>query len=189
MVTPRLSRMGAWVNDHLMRRRRIFNTARAGRGKGRAIAMLGSLGMLAVLAAVLNPGDLRGSAPRSQEWRAMPADVAVLDGETLRMGERIIRLHGLSAPARGQACGAVADCGGAAAAELARLVRERVLECRIYGRDGFGRALGVCRAGGVDVNAALVGAGWARVEGSAVPALASIEAAARSDARGIWAAR
>jgi len=181
--------MGAWVNDSPMRRRRIFSTARPGRSKGRTIATLGSIGVLAVLAAVLNPGDLLGSAPRSQEWRAAGADVAVLDGETLRMGERIIRLHGLSAPSRGQACGAVADCGGAAAAELARLVRDRALECRIYGRDGFGRGLGVCRADGVDVNAALVGAGWARVEGSAVPALTSIEAVARGAARGIWAAR
>lgn len=145
--------------------------------------------MLAALAAVLNPGDLLGSAPRSHEWRALPADVAVLDGETLRMGERIIRLHGLSVPPRGQACGAVADCGAAAAAELARLVRDRPLECRIYGRDGFGRGLGACRADGVDVNAALVGAGWARVEGSGMPALALIETAARGDARGMWAAR
>jgi endonuclease YncB( thermonuclease family) len=172
-----------------MRRRRIFNTARAGRGRGRAFATLGSIGVLVALAAVLTPGDLMGSAPRNQEWRAAAADVAVLDGETLRLGERIIRLHGVSAPARGEACGPVADCGRAAAAELARLVRDRALECRIYGRDGFGRGLGVCRAGGVDVNAALVGAGWARVEGSGQPALASLEAAARGDARGMWATR
>ncbi len=141
--------------------------------------------MAGVLGAVLNPGALLGSAPRSQEWRALPAEVAVLDGETLRLGERVLRLHGVMAPGRGIACGAWGDCGAAAAAALARLVRDQAVECRIYGRDGFGRGLGQCRAGGIDLNAALVGHGWASA--TAAP-LAPAEAEARQAGRGMWAA-
>ncbi len=154
---------------------------------GRAFALLASLGMVAVLMAVLRPGDLLGSAPRIQDWRALPAEVRVVDGETLRLGDRVLRLYGLDAPARGQACGTVSDCGGMAANELARLVRDRALECRIQGQDRFGRAFGICRAGGVEVNASLVASGWAAADPVAMPALASIEAHAKQDRRGMWA--
>jgi endonuclease YncB( thermonuclease family) len=167
-----------------MRRRRIFKPLRTARRPGRTVALLASLSLVGVLATVLNPGALLGSAPRSQEWRALPVEVAVLDGETLRLGERVLRLHGLAAPARGTSCGAVGDCGAAAAAELARLVRNQALECRIYGRDGFGRGLGQCRAGGLEVNAALVTGGWASAVGTP---FALAEAEARRAGRGIWA--
>lgn len=154
---------------------------------GRAFALLASLGMVAVLTAVLRPGNLLGSAPRTQDWRALPIDVRVVDGETLRLGERVLRLYGVAAPARGQACGSVTDCGGMAASELARLVRDRALECRIQGQDRFGRALGTCRAGGVEVNASLVAAGWATADEQTMPSLIPIEAAARAAHRGMWA--
>ena len=143
--------------------------------------------MLAVLTIVLRPGDLMGSAPRTPDWRALPAEIRVVDGETLRLGDRVLRLYGLDAPARGQACGAVSDCGGMAASELARLVRDRALECRIQGQDRFGRAFGICRAGGVEVNASLVASGWATADAVALPALAGIEAQARAGRRGMWA--
>ncbi len=154
---------------------------------GRAVALLASLGVVAVLTTVLRPGDLMGSAPRTPDWRALPIEVRVVDGETLRLGDRVLRLYGLDAPARGQACGAVSDCGGMAANELARLVRDRTVECRIQGQDRFGRAFGICRAGGVEVNASLVAAGWATADAVAMPALAGIEAQARRERRGIWA--
>jgi endonuclease YncB( thermonuclease family) len=170
-----------------MRRRRIFKPAREQRRMGRAFALLASLGMLAVLTAVLRPGNLLGSAPRTQDWRALPAEVRVLDGETLRLGDRVLRLYGVGAPARGQACGVVTDCGGMAANELARLVRDRAVECKIQGQDRFGRALGTCRAGGVELNASLVAAGWASADEVTMPALVPIEATARQARRGMWA--
>lgn len=156
---------------------------------GRAVAILASVGLLLMLGTVLRPGDLMGSAPRTADWRAAAADVRVVDGETLRLGDRVLRLYGVEAPARGQACGGVPDCGGKAAEELARLVRDRAIECRIHGQDRFGRAFGVCRAGGVEVNGSLVAAGWASADVVALPALASLEQTARAAGRGMWAAR
>lgn len=150
---------------------------------------MASAGVLLVLVTVLRPGALMGSAPRTPDWLALPAEVRVVDGETLRLGDRVLRLYGVDAPTRGQACGPVADCGGMAAAELARLVRDRSVECRIQGQDRFGRAFGICRAGGVEVNGSLVAAGWASADPVAMPALAPLEQTARAAQRGMWAAR
>lgn len=156
---------------------------------GRVVALLASAGVLVMLVTVLRPGALMGSAPRTPDWGALPAEVRVVDGETLRLGDRVLRLYGVEAPARGQACGAVTDCGGLAAAELARLVRDRAVECRIQGQDRFGRAFGICRAGGVEVNGSLVTAGWASADATAMPSLAPLEQAARAAGRGMWAVR
>ena len=112
----------------------------------------------------------------------------MVDGETLRLGQRTLRLIGLDAPGRGERCratdGRAFDCGAAAAGALARLVAGQPLTCRIQGHDNFGRGLARCEAGGVDVNAALVGAGFAIAEARA--GLAAKESEARADARGLW---
>lgn len=151
-----------------------------------ATAMLGG-GVLALG----SPGELMGSAPRSQDWSTPHAQVRIVDGDTLRLGDRMLRLHGVDAPERGQFCtdpqGRLYDCGTAAAAELARLVGERQVDCRVAGRDRFGRALGACRAGDIDLNASMVSIGWALADAGAVPALGPHEAAARQAQRGLWA--
>jgi endonuclease YncB( thermonuclease family) len=173
-----------------MRPRRIFRSARAPRRWGRTAIVGVVAGLGAVFVALGLPSELMGSAPRNQEWRAAPAELRIVDGDTLRLGDRMLRLYGVDAPERGQHCtdaqGALYDCGAAAAAMLARLVGERGVECRVHGRDRFGRALGVCRAGGVELNASMVAAGWALAHGSVMPALASMEAAARTSQRGLW---
>jgi endonuclease YncB( thermonuclease family) len=173
-----------------MRPRRIFRSARQPRRWGRTAIVGGLAGMGALFVAFGLPSELMGSAPRNQEWRAGAADLRIVDGDTLRLGDRMLRLYGVDAPERGQPCtdaqGALYDCGAAAAAALARLVGERGVECRLQGRDRFGRALGVCRAGGVELNASMVAAGWALAHGGAMPALVPMEAAARAAQRGLW---
>jgi hypothetical protein len=84
-----------------MRVRRIFRPAYRPRRWGAALAVLGGVGVVAILAVVL-PANLFGSANRGQSWRAAAAEVRVVDGETLRLGDRVLRLAGLSAPERGR---------------------------------------------------------------------------------------
>ena len=118
----------------------------------------------------------------------------MVDGQTLRLRENVIRLQGLVAPGRGLAChgdgGAVYDCGAAAAAALAGIVRDHAVLCRLDGRDNSGFAQGRCDAAGVDVNRALVAAGWARAEssgpGNAEVSYAPLEIRARAEHRGVW---
>ena len=133
------------------------------------------------------PSNLFGSAPADRPVTAEAAQIRVFDGETLGLGDRIIRLAGIAAPARGEACGADAarrDCGAAAAAVLAGLVQGQNITCRVEGHDAFSRGLGRCIAGGRDVNAAMVEAGFAL---ASVSVLRPLEVAARDARQGLWA--
>lgn len=146
---------------------------------------------LAVLASGLGvPPALMGSAPRQQDWSALAAEVRVVDGETLRLGDRTVRLASVDAPERGQACadpaGRAFDCGAGAAEALSRLVNGRSVLCLVTGHDRFGRGLGTCTAGGVELNGALVASGWALAYDDA-RALLDLEREARQAARGLWA--
>ena len=136
------------------------------------------------------PSNLFGSAPREQIRSAASGEVSVVDGETLRLGQHTLRLIGLDAPGRGEIClasdGRRFDCGAAAAEALSRLLAGRALECRVQANDRFGRGLARCQAGGTDVNAALVAAGFAVAD--ARPGLRTSETEARSASRGLWGA-
>lgn len=173
-----------------MRRRRLFQAARTPHRWGRAFVVTASAVAGGALVVLGLPSELMGSAPRNQEWSSPAAQIRIVDGDTIRLGDRTLRLYGVEAPERGQFCtndqGALYDCGTAAAAELARLVGERGVACRVQGRDRFGRALGICQAGGTDLNTSLVASGWALADAGSLPALVPVEAAARSAQRGLW---
>jgi endonuclease YncB( thermonuclease family) len=141
------------------------------------------------------PSQLFGRVPRLAGSLAADAPlVAVVDGQTLRLRENVIRLQGLVAPGRGLACrnasGATYDCGAAAAAALASIVRDHAVICRLDGRDNFGFAQGRCDAAGVDVNRAMVAAGWARADPAGIASTqasyAPQESRARAEHRGVW---
>lgn len=110
----------------------------------------------------------------------------VADGDTLQMGDRRIRLAGIDAPEYHQTCddgGRVVECGRASRNHLAKLIGGRAVNCSGDRSDQYGRLLGICRAGDVDLNATMVRDGWA-VSYNAYPAE---EAQARRSRRGLWA--
>jgi endonuclease YncB( thermonuclease family) len=133
-----------------------------------------------------SPG--RAGLPERLEARA--GQVAVVDGGTLRLQDRVVRLIGVAPPPRGESCrranGTEVDCGGAAADALAGLVREGDVVCDVRATDPMGRPLATCHAGGTDISQAVVGTGWVRSDRS-VPGLDRQEAEARSTRRGLWA--
>lgn len=172
----------------MLERRRIFKGRKTRpRLRGAALLLTAAIAAPVVLGVAL-PSNLFGSAPTDRHWRAEANAIRIVDGETIGLGERIVRLDGVAAPARGEACRAASgeafDCGGAAAAALTRLVAGRPVACRIVGQDGFGRGLGQCDAAGADLNRALVGGGFALATTSG---LRSQETAARITAQGLWA--
>ncbi len=146
------------------------------------------VGAFVVLIAL--PSDLFGRVPSpSGSLTAEATQVAVIDGDTLRLHETIIRLQGVEAPPRGRSCrranGESFDCGAASVAALADLVRGRTIICRIGGRDTAGFTQGMCEAGETDINRRLVSEGWARARAD-MPAFSPEETRARSDQRGLW---
>jgi endonuclease YncB( thermonuclease family) len=175
--------------------RRIFRsslTARTGR-VSRALALWTSAAVgTSGLVMVGQSSDLFGRAqPGPDHVQAAPGQVAVVDGETLRLDGRVIRLAGVQAPSRGDACGAGADCGGAASLALANLVRDHSVVCRLSGYDHLGRSYGVCDADGTDLSQAIIASGWARARamdaGPMAPGLADTESQARRQRAGLWA--
>ena len=149
--------------------RRIFKGSalrhsRRHSGWSRTLALAGisviGTGALSLLGA---PTDWLGrAAPLPALLSAAPGTVAVIDGDTLRLGGQVVRLAGVVAPARGDRCAGTVDCGALAAQTLAALVRDRLVECSVSGGDGQGRPIATCNANGVDIATALVSQGLAR---------------------------
>jgi endonuclease YncB( thermonuclease family) len=184
----------------LHRRRRIFSgglstrsaTSETGR---RVVAGLLGTAVVGGLLLFALPAELFGRAPAQTGTVAVAAaDVAVVDGQTLRLGDTVVRLQGVAAPPRGVQClradNSRFDCGAAASEALARLLRGQAVTCRLYGRDGAGFTQGLCDAEGRDVNRGIVAAGWARargdVRGTASAAFGDAEDQARAAQRGLW---
>jgi len=125
-------------------------------------------------------------APADGHVSAGAGALAVLTGDTLRVGDQVVRLAGITAPPRGSACQTAArtvDCGVASANALAALVRGRAVDCTIKGHDDNGRPVADCKAGAVALSVAMVRDGWAHAD---APALQQDEDAAHAAERGLW---
>ncbi len=81
----------------------------------------------------------------------------VIDGDTLEIDGRHVRLEGIDAPEAGQTCGRRLigswRCGTAASDQLAKLVAKRRVSCESRGTDKYDRMLGICFVDGRDINA------------------------------------
>ena len=120
------------------------------------------------------------------------ARVYVVDGDSLRIGPRNIRLKGIDAVELRQSCGSAQggqwSCGVEARQALLDLVALGDLRCAAHEGDQFGRAIAHCSVAGVsDVAARLVSAGWAvSGDGARSGAYAGEQQEAKSARKGIW---
>ncbi len=118
---------------------------------------------------------------------ARPAHAqTVLDGNTIVLEGRHVRLWGIEAPESGQKCGDW-PAGQLAATALGHLVENRSIACTARGLDPQGRLLGMCRAGGVDIGATMVRQGWAWAFVKHTRDYMDQEAAAKAEGLGIHA--
>jgi endonuclease YncB( thermonuclease family) len=171
------------------RPRRIFRSALP---RPAAKVLAAALGMVLMAAAGVSLAVLPHRGPSSalkpaasfEQFSVDPEHVAVVDGGTLLLGDRVVRLSGVEPPSHSIVCSG-GDCGAAAANALASLVRNTSVVCRLVKGDESGRIYGVCQAGGRELNLAIVAAGWARAQDGA-SALKAAEQAARSARRGAW---
>ena len=113
----------------------------------------------------------------------------IVDGDTLEVRGRRIRLHGIDAPEAAQSCrskGRRWPCGREATQALSRRIASRTVTCEERDRDRYGRIVALCRAGDEDVNAWMVTRGWAFAYRRYSIAYVAHELAARAANRGIW---
>lgn len=140
---------------------------------------------LLVLAALA----LSGLAP-SALAETFAGRARVIDGDSLAIGARQVRLHGIDAPEARQTCtgadGRDWACGAWATRELAALVADRQTVCETRDIDRYGRSVARCRVDGQDLGRALVHAGAAMAYRRYSQAYVGDEAAAKRAGRGIW---
>ena len=83
------------------------------------------------------------------------AQVKVIDGDSIFIGKREIRLSGIDAPEYKQLCynaaGKAYPCGELAFRALKKMVDDS-LECRSVTTDRYKREVAVCYVGGEDIN-------------------------------------
>ena len=136
----------------------------------------------------------RQAAGHGVSAEALRGPARVIDGDTLDVAGRRVRLEGIDAPEIRQECrklrqpGGVWRAGREAARTLARWVHDREVVCQRTGLGRYGRILGRCHAGGRELNAAMIrhGLAWAFRKYSQSYVLD--ERFARNRQRGVWAA-
>ena len=118
-------------------------------------------------------------------------DIHVIDGDSLRIGGREVRLAGIDAPEYRQTCtdaaGAAWPCGREAGTALERLVRAGTVSCETAHEDRHGRALARCRTDAGDLGEALARQGWAQgARDRRFPEPTAAIGEAKRAKRGIW---
>lgn len=153
-----------------------------------AVAGAGTLALTRFLPAS-SPGSLLGGLPLAAskpiEGRATP-----LGGDTMKVGNVIVRLAGIETPEGDQRCPGpgkkTGRCGEAAMEALGRLVRGKLVTCTLSGSDETGRSLASCKTEGNDIAAALVKQGVVFAAQGMFARYASLEAEARDAKAGLW---
>ncbi len=128
--------------------------------------------------------------PSVKTARSISGRAHVLDGDTLRIAGRKIRLHGMDAPELRQVCrnrqGRGWYCGVQARRHLIHLVGRAKITCRKVDTDRYGRMVAVCWRGKTDLGRQMVRDGWAVAYVRYSYAYVKDEAIARKNRRGIW---
>ena len=113
----------------------------------------------------------------------------VTDGDTIRISDSKIRIHGIDAPESKQTCKRTAEtirCGAMATEAMKKLVNGNKVSCQPTDTDRYGRIVAICRSNGVDVGQRLVQTGWAIAYRRYSTRYVADEDAARSGNLGMW---
>jgi endonuclease YncB( thermonuclease family) len=98
-------------------------------------------------------------------WITPAAAQTVVDADTLNIGHQLVHLYGIDVPDKLQSC----DDGAwfprpHATAALVKFIGDRKVECfQVYTDQKTGRPVSLCYAGSDDLQAFMVGQGWAWV--------------------------
>jgi endonuclease YncB( thermonuclease family) len=115
----------------------------------------------------------------------------VIDGDTLVIGERRIRILGIDAPERDQTfhdvAGQTRHCGGDARRALVAHVARQQVSCHVAGQDRYGRDLARCAKGGTYLAEWLARKGWAIPAGDEQDRYRAAWREAEASRKGTWA--
>ncbi len=119
--------------------------------------------------------------------------IEVVDGDSLFIGKREIRLSGIDAPEYNQKCYDSQDntypCGKQAAQALRKMIKNGNIKCRTIVKDKYKREVSVCSSSNVNLNKQMVEDGWAVAYTRYTKDYISAEQQAKKQKRGIWQGR
>jgi endonuclease YncB( thermonuclease family) len=137
---------------------------------------------LGLLLAASGPGWAQDATP-------IAGEATVVDADAIRVGGKSVMLWGIESVERPQTCtidGVVWACYPAAVRALETLAAGEI-RCEQVGEpDGYGRILGTCYAGEVNLNEALVRAGFALAKRNETEDYVTAEEAAKAEKIGLW---
>ena len=128
-------------------------------------------------------------APSLVVGNEVSGPATIVDGDTLRIGSTAIRLHGIDAPEARQSCerdGSTWLCGAESSRKLRELVGDQDVMCSETDRDQYGRTVAICRAGDIELGAAMVRSGLALAYRQYSTEYVQHETAAKDATRGMW---
>ncbi len=141
------------------------------------------------LGALPNIGSLTAALPFSAA-RIVEGRGSVVAADLVRVGNVVVRLGGIEAPAREQMCTGPRNkrwrCNDTAVLTLTRLANGRMLKCETRGQDTTGNVQGTCMDGARDIAAELVKGGHVFAATGFLARYAAAEAEARTAKLGIW---
>ena len=93
--------------------------------------------------------------------------IKIVDGDSLEIGKRRIRLMGIDAPEYNQTCKnekqEIYSCGKTSMEYLEKLATKNDIRCKIHKQDKYKRDLCTCYSGAEDINAQMIKSGNAIV--------------------------
>jgi endonuclease YncB( thermonuclease family) len=114
----------------------------------------------------------------------------VIDGDTIEINRKRIRLHGIDAPEQKQKCLDANKleyaCGEYATTFLRTKVQSARVSCNVNGVDRYKRLIAVCYIGSENINNWLVRRGWAIAYKRYSKDYVSTERKARIERNGVW---
>ncbi len=135
---------------------------------------------LCLLLAACGKGTVTSPAP------TFSGPARVIDGDTIVIGTRHIRLFGVDAFEHDQSCGYMA-CGQQGITVMNSLVAGNTVTCAQQDIDKYGRTVAICTAGGHDLGQEMVRRGLAVSFRSFSHKYVADEDAARNAHAGAWA--
>jgi endonuclease YncB( thermonuclease family) len=125
----------------------------------------------------------------AQAASTISGQAIVTDGDTIKINNANIRIHGIDAPESKQTCKRMVEtirCGALATDAMKELVSGHTVTCEQTDTDRYSRVVAICRVNGIDIGQRLVQTGWAVAYRRYSTRYATDEDAARAGKLGMW---
>ena len=125
--------------------------------------------------------------------QSLASELRVIDADTIALNGTTVRLNGIDAPEIGQRCEnkniKMYDCGMSSKQALQNFIKtmpNEMIQCQHLGKDMYGRTIGDCSIGKININMWLVESGWALAYRKYSKKYVQNENNAKKNLSGIW---